>query len=74
MVISPLFSINRSAGDHAVSSEKQAINNGQAGGGWSRQGALVGSSRPEESHLEALTEPCVSLSTHTALTTRLHEA
>ena len=27
-----------------------------------------GSSRPGESHPEALTEPCVNLSTHTALT------
>ncbi len=32
------------------------------------------SSRPGESHPEALTEPCVNLSTHTALTIRLHEA
>ena len=35
---------------------------------------MSGSSRPEESHPEALTEPCVNLSTHTALTIRLHEA
>ena len=35
--------------------------------------ANLGSSRPEESRPEALTEPCVNLSTHTALTIRLHE-
>ena len=34
---------------------------------------VEGSSHPEESHLEVLTEPCVNLSTHTALTIRLHE-